>query len=483
MKQLLYITFIAGAAGLLASCKKLDENPTSYIQTTQFYKTASDANAGVTAVYSELISDGGEQPLYGREINFLADMTTDDLAAGPSAINPNVRALSSITYTATDDRLQVVWRQLYTGISRANAAIDGIAAIQFDTTQKSRLIREAKFLRALFYFNLVRFWGDVPLVLHNPADASDLSKLKVNRSPVNDVYNQIIADLTDAQNLPPSYTGANLGRATGGAAKTLLLKIYLTRQDWKNAIKKAQEVINGPYGYALFPNYSDIFNKTTKNTVEHIFASQIDANGGLGNTSTLMGAAFAGFKGNVPADIPADSSVYKQFSSTDTRRDVTFYTTLVNPATGLPYNFPTFYFGKYVDRSVLLTSNQSSINFPILRYADVLLMYAEALNEDQGPVGDAYNAINQVRVRAHTDKLNDGLSQSAFRDSLYTERRREFVQEAQRWFDLVRTKRLVQAVSKVASKTNVSDKNYLFPIPQSEISLNPQLTQNLGYTN
>jgi len=477
------IFLILIAVGSLAACKKLDESPTSYITASQFYKTQSDAAAGITGIYSELTSDGSEQPLYGREINFLADMTTDDLAAGPSAINPNVRALSSITYTPTDDRLQVIWRQLYTGISRANAAIDAIPTIQFDTTLRSRYVREAKFLRGLFYFNLVRFYGDVPLVLHNPADASNLNSLKVNRTASATVYAQIIADLTDAQNLPVSYTGSDIGRATGGAAKSLLVKVYLTQKDWTDAISKAKEVINGNYGYALFPNYADVFNPATKNGVEHIFSAQISSNGGLGNSSTLMGANFAGFVGNVPADIPADSSVYKQFSNTDTRKAVTFYTSLTNPATGLVYNFPTFYLGKYVDRSELSTPGQSNINFPVLRYADVLLMYAEALNEVNGPTADAYAALNQVRVRANTGTLTTGLSQNDFRDSLYSERRREFVQEAQRWFDLVRTGQLVQAVSKVASKTNVSTKNYLFAIPQSEISLNPGLTQNPGYTN
>jgi len=480
MKKLLLLII---TASVLTACNKLAENPTSYITTTQYYKTQSDATAGVTAIYSELISDGTEQPLYGREINFLADMTTDDLAAGPSAINPNVRALSSITYTATDDRLQVIWRQNYTGISRANAAIDAIPTIQFDTTLRSRLVNESKFLRALFYFNLVRFYGDVPLVLHNPADASNLSSLNVNRSPTATVYAQIIADLTDAENLPSSYSGADIGRATGGAAKALLVKVYLTQQNWTAAVSKALEVINGPYGYALFPNYADVFNPATKNGVEHIFSAQISSNGGLGNSSTLMGANFAGFVGNIPADIPADSSVYKQFSNNDTRKAVTFYTSLVNPATGLVYKFPTFYFGKFVDKSELSTPGQSNINFPILRYADVLLMYSEALNEAQGPVAAAYGALNQVRVRANTGNLTPGLSQAAFRDSLYAERRREFVQEAQRWFDLVRTKQLVQAVSKVASKTNVSTKNYLFAIPASEISINPDLTQNPGYTN
>jgi len=482
MKKI-FLQFIIIATPVIAliSCNKLDQQPRSAITSDQFYKTQSDAIAAVTAIYSELTYDAGEQPLYGREINFLADMTTDDLSAGPSAINPNVRALSSITYTATDDRVDVVWRQLYTGIARANIAIDRIPAIAFDTTQRARLVREAKFLRGLFYFDLVRFWGDVPLVIHTPSSAANLTSLNVNRSPSTAVYAQIIADLTDAQNLPASYTGADLGRATGGAAKALLAKVYLTQKDWAAAAEKANEVITGPYGYALFANYADVFNPATKNGKEHIFSSQISSNGGLGNSSTLMGAAFAGFKGNVPADIPADSGVYKIFGSNDTRRSVTFYSSLVNPATGTSFTFPSFYLGKYVDRSQLLTPNQSNINFPILRYADVLLIYAEALNELNGPTADAYSAINQVRNRAQIASLPLTLSQSDFRDSLYTERRREFVQEAQRWFDLVRTGRLVQQVQKVATKTNVSATNNLFPVPATEISINPGLTQNPGY--
>ena len=183
MKKI-FILFIL--AGILYSCTKLDENPSSFIVKEQFYKTQADAVSAVTAVYGSLIVDGTEQPMYGREINFLTDMTTDDLSAGPSAINPNVRALSSITYTATDDRLQVMWRQFYTGISRANVAIDNIPNIQMDTVIAHRLVRESKFLRALFYFDLVRLWGDVPLVLHDPTSL-DLSSLKTNRSPAAEI--------------------------------------------------------------------------------------------------------------------------------------------------------------------------------------------------------------------------------------------------------------------------------------------------------
>jgi len=332
----------------------------------------------------------------------------------------------------------------------------------------------------LYYFNLVRLWGAVPLVLHD-ATSVDITSLKTNQSTVAQVYQQIIADLTEAENLPATYTGADIGRATAGAAKSLLVKVYLTQKDWANTILKAKEVMNGGYGYALFANYADVFNKSAKNGKEHIFSAQFEANSGTGNTSTLMGASFTGFAGKVPADLPADIGVYNIFGAGDTRKAVTFYKTFTNPATGTTYTFASNYFRKYVDSTELSTPAQSGINFPILRYADVLLMYAEAVNETSGPTADAYNAINLVRNRANIGDLTPGLTQSAFRDALYLERRKEFVQEAQRWFDLVRTGRLVEAVSKVAAKTGVSTKNYLFPIPQSEISINSGLIQNTGY--
>jgi hypothetical protein len=149
-------------------------------------------------------------------------------------------------------------------------------------------------------------------------------------------------------------------------------------------------------------------------------------------------------------------------------------------------NAYTPYFNKFVDYSLspLSTQAQSGVNYPVIRYADVLLLYAEVLNEINGaPNGDAYNAINQVRSRAGVAALTTGLGQSAFRDSVFLERRKEFIQEGHRWFDLVRQGGtvLVDALHKIPAKSAASSKNTLFPIPQVEIQLNPQLKQNPGY--
>ena len=152
---------------------------------------------------------------------------------------------------------------MYYGINRANIAVDNVPTISMDTVLRDRLVRESKFIRALLYFNLVRLYGDVPLVLHNPS-STNISNLLIARTPADSVYSQIIADLKDATNLPKSYSGADLGRATGGAAHTLLAKVYLTRQDWADALTQVNLVINGGYGYSLFPNYYDAFSKSNQ---------------------------------------------------------------------------------------------------------------------------------------------------------------------------------------------------------------------------
>ncbi|HEY0299567.1 MAG TPA: RagB/SusD family nutrient uptake outer membrane protein [Arachidicoccus sp.] len=477
MKKIGIILF---TATVFFACNKLQEEPKSIIASGEFYQTENDAISAVTAVYSSLNTDpGGDFPMYGRQLYFMTDAATDDETEGNSASNPDVRAMGSITYIADNNRILANWTQHYRGINWANVAIDEISAMQTDTVLKARLIRESKFIRALLYFNIVRFFGDVPLVLHQ---ASSVSQTNAERTSASDVYKQIITDLTDAENLPTSYSGNDIGRATSGAAKTLLAKVYLTQKDWKDAAAKCLEVINGPYGYGLFTNYADVFNKSSKNGKEHIFSVQFLSNSGASNSrDRIMTDVFSGFSTKAPPDLPADSSLYNSYSPTDTRRDVTYYTSLLNPATGKYYKFSYIGLRKFVDTTEYAAPVESGINFPVLRYADVLLTYAEAVNELQGPTQDAYNAINQVRERAKISDLPTSLSQAEFRNAVYQERRWEFVQEGQRWFDLVRTGRLVSAVKPITGKSAVTTKDTLFPIPQAEINVNSKITQNPGW--
>src|ERR1700744_3636069 len=350
------ILLVAGAAVALTSCNKLTENPKSVIVSSQFYQTTSDATSAVNAVYSTLNSDpAGDFPLYGRQLNLLVENASDNQLYSPSNTNPDVRALGTETYIPSNSRIQKVWQQLYFGINRANVAIDNVPAIQMDTALRARLVRESKFIRALLYFNLVRLYGDVPLILHNP-NSTNISTFLIARTSSAVVYSQIIADLKDATNLPKTYSTADLGRATSGAAHALLAKVYLTQKDWGDAITELNTVINGGYGYALFPNYYDAFQKATKNGVEHIFSVQFETNLGEANSTQYLSESFTSFNtGTFPIDIPADSSVYKLFSANDTRRAVTFYSSVYNAATGQTVVFNnayTPYFNKFVDYSL-----------------------------------------------------------------------------------------------------------------------------------
>lgn len=486
-KTIILLTVVAVTS---TACKKLAENPDNIIVASQFYKTQADAISAVNAAYSSLNSDPiGDFPLYGRQLNLLTENASDNQIYSPSNTNPDVRALGTLTYISSNSRVQKVWQQSYYGINRANIAIDQIPAIKIDTATQARLIRESKFIRALHYFNLVRLFGDIPLILHDPVSL-DVNKLKVKRIATEQVYTQIINDLTDATALPKNYSTSDKGRVTSGAAHTLLAKVYLTRQNWTNTLYELQAVINGGYGYSLFPNYYDAFQKLTKNGQEHIFSVQFESNLGAVNSQQFLSLSLTSFNpGTFPIDCPADSSLYKLFDANDSRRAVTFYSSVFNANTGKRVIFNNQfapYFNKFVDYALtpLTTQSQSGINFPVLRYADVLLMYAEVQNEINGaPTPDAYNAINLVRQRAHLATLTPTLTQAAFRDSVFLERRKEFIQEGHRWFDLKRRGGtfLIDALHKLPAKSGAGDKNTLFPIPQVEVQLNTHLIQNPGY--
>lgn len=476
----------------LAACSKLDEKPESFLVSEQFYQNEEQAKAAVTGLYRKLYESG--QSLYNGLFQIGVEMATDDYEAGPRARNAHVRALSGLTHDPSNDRMEQLWKQSYDGVNAANVAIHRIAVIdpsKIDDRVRKRLTNEAKFLRALHYFNLVRWFGPVPLVLHETNSLSP-DDLYVEKSSEEEVYNQIITDLKDAANLPKAsdYGAADAGRATSGAAKSLLAKVYLTKKDWENAVLMSKDVIDHE-GYELFENFADVFAVARKNGKEHIFSAQFQGNSGyLGNS--LAGRS-------APADVPgingdyADAlhlagGLYRSFINEDTRRAVSFVTEIVSPVDGKLYRLATPQFHKYYDESVVGSQSQSSKNLSIIRYAEVLLIYAEALNEfNNGPTAEAYWAIDRIRERAHIVKLADiapSLTQNAFRDSVFQERRKELVYEYQRWFDLVRRgPEYYVNTLKAAGKILAAPRHIHFPTPQRELNQNPKLKQHPDWTN
>lgn len=514
------------AAGLMAlsltACNDfLKEAPESFISEDQYYKTQADAINAVNAVYFLLNSGGSTvQTPYNTLFNTGMNMAGDDEDPGPGATNPDVRSLAVLAHSSTNLRVYELWQQHYAAIKKANVVLEKVPAIEFDATLKNRLLGEAKFLRALYYFNLVRLYGDVPLVTDYQKFVT-ASEYAVAKSPSTQVYEQIEKDLTEAAAvLPTSYSAPDVGRATQGAAKALLAKVYLTKASlplnlathYADAVKRAEEVLSaadggtGTYGYNLFTNYADVFLPATKNGVEHIFSAQFKSNAqGQGNneSSRAILSSIPGLSGNYAHMVRYYTqgndkfySIYKLYKPADKRRDVTFVRYFVSPTNGRKYALPitnsavtndsTPFFHKWWDPNSTSVTSEAAANVPILRYAELLLIHAEAENEANGPTAKAYKSLNRVRNRAGLSNLTTGLTKDQFRDSLYLDRRLEVVYEYQRWFDLIRQKdasgksTFVTNLHKVG-KTNAAEKHRLYPIPQSEIDNNKLLIQNPGY--
>lgn len=463
----------------ISACNSLDEDPKAFIAANNFYKTTEDAEAAVIAIHNAMNS--GTHTLYNRLIQISTEMATDDYEAGPRARNAHVRALSNLTHDASNDRMLELWRQSYDGINRANVAIDNISNNPALSSQKDKdLVNEAKFLRAVLYFNIVRWFGDVPLVLHETTTLS-AEALNVSNTPEAEVYAQIETDLLDAEALPVKQQ-IN-GRPTSGSAKSILSKVYLTQKKWQQAAEKSKEVIDDKV-YDLFENFEDVFNVATKNGKEHIYSAQFK---GLSNwngnmlASTSAPNTVPGIAGDQADALHTAGGLFESFAEDDARKYVTFGVKYVSPTDGKTYTTIP-HFNKYFDLATPASPGQSSKNTPIIRFAEVLLIYAEAANEYQnGPSALAYEAIDRVRKRAHIPLLSEispALSKDDFREAVFNERRKELVYEYQRWFDLARRgPDYFVARLKAAGKTNAQPKHVHFPIPQRELDLNPNLDQ------
>lgn len=482
--------YFVGIISLLnMSCKDfLDEDARSDMTENNFYKTEADAEAAVTAAYDLL---NNQWDIYFRGIYLLAELPTDNAECGIGVANANIFALDGYTFGPVNDRIDVLYSALYRAIKNANVAVDKIPEIAFNEEKKNRLIGEARFIRALLYYNLVRLFGDVPLVLHQP---SSLTEANVPRAPVVDVYQQIIDDLSfSEQHLDEVNSNANAGRATQASAKALLASVYLTQHAYAQAKEKAEEVLALP-AYGLVDRYFDLFTPENKFNNEFLFAVQ-----NKGFTGTSNGFALALFlpRATIPlpgggtvagnsADVPTEE-FYDSFAPGDLRRERTFFQEY--DAGAGPVSFRPHWY-KYFDPAAIATLGEGDLNYAVIRYAEVLLIAAEATNELEGPTASAYAGINQVRRRAFGLPVNQegsavdlqGLSQAQFREAILEERRWEFGFEGIRWFDLVRTGKLVE-VLQAKGISGVRDHHYLFPLPQRELDVNQLLTQNPGYTN
>lgn len=446
-----------------------------------FYKTAADYNTAVIGTYATFKHAG----LYGTgggSLIWLGEVSTDNTEYGytrtpVSAIGFEIEDLN---YSLSNTYFRDAWLGHYQGIGRANAILDRISDAAIDEASKAQYEGEARFLRGMFYFNLVQLFGDVQLITTEITDPYGTANIL--RSPAAEVYALIEADLAIAvEKLPASITAANAGRASKWAAKTLLGKVYLAQKKYAPAAAALKEVIDAN-AYKLMPNYADVFAASTSfaNNKEMILAvqnkgGQIAQGGGFYSLWTPFGAVSPDFG---VSGGPGDGvnkptlDLINAYEKGDLRKSASIATSYTN-GSGLVVNEP--YPIKFIQTGII--RGESDVDYPILRYADVLLMYAEALNEQNQPAA-AVPMINQVRKRAGLPELTES-TQTDVRLALEKERRVEFAFESQRWFDLKRTDRFVPVMT--AKGYAAKPFQNLYPIPLREIELNKKLTQNAGY--
>jgi len=470
MKKIYIITLLVG----LTACSEdfIDIAPISEQSTENFFKNSSDIEQAVTAAYDAL------QPLYdGNSLDHFAEVRSDNSYNDNTTQSGGTRAsFDNFNLASVNFMLNEAWTTSYLGIQRCNIVLNRIDGIE-DLNESIKSIRKGEmlFLRSLHYFNIVRIWGDAPLVINETIDP--LEGFDQIRNSRTDIYAQIVMDLQSAIDVLPSKNDTAVGRATIGAAKTLLATVYLTTSEYGQASALLEEIINSS-DYELLNNFVDVFDVSNENNLESIFEVQFKS-GTNSEGSNVLDPTQNSDVNNRPS--PNLITLFQ--SNVDVRYDATIDTTDI----GLLYN------AKRLD--VRGDDSTFGFNTMVFRYADVLLMAAEALNELSYNNGNAFSYLNLVRTRANADVYNVlGLSnQEAFRQAIAKERRLELSFENHRWFDLVRTGKAIEVMRAAnggsldinggsALPFTISDFQLLYPIPLIQLDASGgALTQNPGY--
>jgi starch-binding outer membrane protein, SusD/RagB family len=493
MKNYKYIAGLVLVVMMTTACKKfVDYNPHEDYQITSddYLKTPDDYQKTVIGVYSPL------QWIWANTV--IGDIASDNSVSGGENATDEIgfQQIDDYQITSTNSYLTEAWKSSYEGINRANYLTENKGKLDF--TGKDALYGEVYFLRAFYYFELVKLFGDVPLFVDKRLGATDSKTFQ--RSPKADVYKQIELDITNAIAVLP-ITNVQKGRVTKYAAQALLGKVLLYQNKFDAAASALENVVKGPF--SLVPDFGNIFLQSGENGTESVFEIQYSNSSpfydwsnpgrGQGNLAVQV-CGIRNLTGNSPygqgwsTNLPT-ANLAAAFTAGDKRKDVTMldieaYKT-ANPALNItylvaPYKNTGLYNQKYLPRKGE-TSGQVELNylnnFRTIRYADVLLMAAEANNRAMAPNDvKALDYLNKVRQRAFGDALhNSTATGTALKQAIWDERRVELAMEGDRFFDLVRTG---QAATKITGFQ--ANKNELFPIPQQEIDISG-LTQNPGY--
>ena len=474
MKKYIYIILVIVV--FITSCKDdfIDLNPLAQVTSSNFYRTVSDFNLAALGIY-----EGLQDKNFVESYFVLGELITENVIinAPIGGSSDNAYQINEFRVLPFNTHLQTMWQQSYNVIARANTLLARSEAIDLQSDFQRQYEGEAYFLRAFAHFNLVRIFGDVPLVL---SEISPAQAFEIRRTPASQVYDQIISDLLRAEELlPNSYQGSNVGRATTWAAKALLGKVYLSKptKEPARAIEKFNQISSG--GFFLLNDFADVFNPANANNVESIFEIQFKS--GLGTQGSPFADLLTPNNRLVNQLYPSGTATNGQGRGVVTQELVSKFNVEDRRFTASigehsNQSGPIFFQKKFNAPSSIFRDGDD--NLIILRYADVLLMLAEAHNELNDNA--KFSFINQVRQRAGLSNITvtDLPTQQAFKSALLLERQLEFSFEVHRWFDLVRLGEAVNVLGPLGLQPHM----LIYPIPQREIDVSDGLiTQNPNY--
>lgn len=505
MVKKLYPAIIVAVSMFFIACSSfLDIDPKNFMSSSTYFETEEDFEQAVNATYAQL------RTVYNSAY-IMGEMRSDNshyIFNNSNRGNLVREEISDFIDNPTAEPVHEKWQGNYKVIAYANEVISRIDAASFDEEKKNNLKGQVRFLRAFAYFDLVQYFGGVPLVVEPTGGSADdilQGQATLPRSDAEEIYAQILSDAAIARDLLPSKSNQERGRATVGAANMLLANVHTVLENWEQAEGYLMDIVNSAE-YNLLPDYTNVFDPVNKNNAESIFEIQyIEGNIGLQSVFSYVFlpnlvdlTPIAGFRFNNQSiggwNIPSDDLI-SAYEDGDGRRAASVVDGYNDGGNFVAQPFTKKYF-----YTPLAAPNGSSANgnnnWPVYRYAETLLLLAECLNEQNKDGADIY--LNRVRDRAFGDGEASipSLGQSLMREAIAKERRIELAFENKRWLDLVRTGKAIEVINAYGTDLKASGKHpnllpqtyqvnenrLLFPIPFDEVKLNPKLTQNPGYT-
>ncbi|MDF9799899.1 hypothetical protein OKW21_005162 [Catalinimonas alkaloidigena] len=503
MKTLFNKTLIVALIISFSGCADLEEKPVGLLSPETLFSTPGDVEIAIFGAYGWISTER----LYGRQFVSALMLRGDMVDIGDRGTPAERQQVNDFNMDSNNGMVSRFWPYWYQTIGAANAAIAGAETLDVSESEINPLIAEARFIRAFSYYHLVRVFGDIPYIdffITDPDVVQDISK-----TPASDVYTGIIEDLEFAKEwLPDTQDGGIRSRATKGTAASYLASVYLTLEDYQSAYDEAKWVIDNKdrFGYALEADYQDLFRaEIADNLQEHIFAIDFlglqDGSDGadddiMGPMTGIRGSDKVGWSVLVPS-----MEVYNTWDDRDYRKEVSFEDSTFESSVLVPYtefdNTQRPHIAKYnrFPGTASGDTRDSDNNYSAMRYAEVLLIAAEALAEVSGPNAEAVGYVNQIRARARNwegemtsfpEDVSLGLTKDDFIDLVLEERRLELSFEYKRWYDIKR-RRLGEEVftepGSLEPHPNFDpNRDYLMPLLQTDLDVNPNLRpQNPGY--